>query len=139
MNSKKLSHLVGQRMDLLQQVRLANFAFAYQTLREFSLRIARGQLCGRVTLAPVDADEERYTVTLTAHEMPQSRIEEHFSDEDLALFADVMGFATGHPQHELMFHIDQLGEFVGALRSDLERSGIEIDDAPPPLAERRLP
>lgn len=136
MNSKKLSHLLAQRQELLQQVRLANFAFAYQTLREFSLRIARGQLHGRVTLAPVDPDEERYMVTLTSHDMPQSRIEEHFSDEDLALLGDVMGFATGHPQHELIFHIDQLGDFVTALRSDLERSGIEIDDAPLTLAER---
>lgn len=139
MNSKKLSLLIAQRSELLQQVRLANFAFAYQTLREFSVRIARGQLRGKVTLTPIDPDEERFMVTLTAHEMPQSRIEEHFSDEDLALFADVMGFATGHPEHELMFHIDQLGEFVSALRGDLERSGIEIDDAPLPLAERRLP
>lgn len=139
MNSKKLSLLIAQRSDLLQQVRLANFAFAYQTLRDFSLRIARGHLRGRVTLAPVDPDEERFTVTLTAHDMPQSLIEEHFSDEDLALFGDVMGFATGHPQHELMFHIDQLGDFVSALRGDLERSGVEIDDAPLPIAERRLP
>lgn len=135
MNPMKLSHLLNQRPELLRQVRLANLAYAYQTLREFDARVARARLRGRVTLKPVDPDQERYCVTLHALEINQSLIEEHFSDEDLVLLADVLGFATGHPAHELTFHIDQLGEFVEPLRTDLEHAGVKVDD-PPSQVER---
>ena len=57
-------------------------------------------------------------------------IEEHFSDEDLVVFADVLGFATGHPTHELTFYIDQLDEFVTQLRHDLDQAGVVLDDRP---------
>lgn len=135
MNPMKLSHLLVQRSDLLRQVRLANLAFAYHTLREFSQRVARGQLRGRVTLKPVDPAEERYCVTLTALETNQSLIEEHFSDEDLLILADVLGFATGHPAHELTFQIDQLHEFIDPLRVDLERAGVALDRPGTPLEQ----
>lgn len=131
MKPMKLSHLLSQRSDLLRQVRLANLAFAYHTLRDFSARVARAGLRGRVTLQPVNPDEERYCVTLTALEASQSIVEEHFSDEDLVVLADVLGFATGHPSHELTFHIDELAEFYEPLRGDLERAGIQFDDNTP--------
>jgi len=127
MNPMKLSHLLTQRPELLRQLRLANLAFAYQSLREFAARVARTSLRGRVTLQPVNPDEERYCVTLTALDCAQSLIEEHFSDEDLAILADVLGFATGHPAHELTFHLDQLAEFYEPLRGDLERAGVLLD------------
>lgn len=137
MNPMKLSTLLVQRPELLRQARLANLAFAYQMLSDFTARVARVQLRGRVTLKPVDPDEERFCVTLTALDMNQSLIEEHFSDEDLMVLADVLGFATGHPTHELMFHIDQLSEFVGVLRSDLEHAGVRIDERAPGVEEPR--
>lgn len=127
MNPMKLSHLLSQRPELLRQVRLANLAFAYQTLRDFALRVSRAQLRGRVTLKPVNPEEERFCVTLTAIDMNQSLIEEHFSDEDLVLLGDMLGFATGHPLHELTFHLDQLSEFVDPLRADLEHAGVLFD------------
>ena len=123
----KLSQLLAQRPGLLRQVRLANLAFAYQSLNDFAARIARVGLHGRVTLKPVDPDHESYCVTLTALDASQSVIEEHFSDEDLVLLADTLGFATGHPTHELTFHIDQLDEFVAQLRVDLEHAGVVLD------------
>src|SRR5688572_19122978 len=83
----KLSQLLAQRPGLLRQVRLANLAFAYQSLNDFAARIARVGLHGRVTLKPVDPDAESYCVTLTALDTNQSLIEEHFSDEDLVLLA----------------------------------------------------
>ncbi|MES2692138.1 MAG: hypothetical protein V4773_01610 [Verrucomicrobiota bacterium] len=136
MNSNNLSHLLSRRTELLREARLANLAFAYQAMRDFAARVDRARLQGRVTLKPIDPDEERYLVTLTAHDVQQSRIEEHFTDEDLVVFADVLGYATGHPDHELMFHIDQLSEFVAALRADLIHAGVELDEAP---AQLRLP
>ncbi len=137
MNPMKLSTLLAKRPELLRQVRLANLAFAYQMLRDFTARVAGARLRGRVTLRPVDPDEERFCVTLTALDINQSLIEEHFSDEDLVLLADVLGFATGHPSHELTFHIDQLGEFVDVLRDDLEHSGVRIDEPAPGVEEPR--
>lgn len=130
MNPMKLSDLLAQRPELLRRVRLANLAFAYHTLREFSGRVARAGLRGRVTLKPVNPDEECYCVTLMAIDTNQSLIEEHFSDEDLVIFADVLGYATGHPTHELTFYIDQLDEFVAQLRSDLEHAGVNFDERP---------
>lgn len=137
MNPMKLTQLLAQRPELLRQLRLANLAFAYHTLRELSARVVRGQLRGRVTLKPVDADEERYCATLTALDANQSLIEEHFSDEDLTLLADVLGYATGHPTHELTFYIDQLGEFLEPLRNDLERAGVKVDEASPEVKAPR--
>lgn len=124
-----LSTLLSQRPDLLRQVRLANLAFAYQTLREFAARIRRTPLRGRVTLQPIDAAADRYTTALIALDASQSTIEEHFSDEDLLLLADVLGFATGHPGFEITFHIDDLDEFVQPLRAELLRAGVRLDTA----------
>lgn len=137
MNPMKLSTLLAQRPELLRQVRLANLAFAYQTLRDFAARVARAQLRGRVILRPVDPDEERYCVTLSALDTNQSLIEEHFSDEDLVILADVIGFATGHPTHELTFHIEQLSEFLEPLRVDLAHAGVLVDDQPQRIEEPR--
>ena len=137
MNPMKLSHLLAQRSELLKQVRLANLAYAYHTLKQFGARVARAQLRGRVTLRPVDPEEERFCVTLIAHEANQSLIEEHFSDEDIIVFGDVLGYATGHPTHELTFYIDQLDEFVASLRADLQHAGVVVDEQPQPVEDRR--
>lgn len=132
----KLSHLLSQRPDLLKQVRLANLAFAYQTLTDFAARVARANLRGRVVLQPVDPAVERYCPSLTALQGNQSVIEEHFSDEDLLLLADVVGFATGHPGFEITFQLDELDEFVAPLRAELLRSGVTLDTMRTPLAEQ---
>lgn len=137
MNSIKLSHLIAQRAELLRQVRLTNLAYAYHTLLEFSERVCRARLKGRVMLRPVNPEEERFGVTLTALEGNQSVIEEHFSDEDLVLLADVLGFATGHPTHELAFEIEELDEFLEPLRTDLEHAGVRLDNDSPSVQQPR--
>jgi hypothetical protein len=124
----KLSKLLSNRPDLLRQVRLANLAFAYESLRSFAERIERGALTGMVTLKPADATNERYCATLTALEHNQSVIEEHFTDEDLMLLADVIAFATGHPGFEVTFHLEDLDEdFIAPLRAELSRAGVVLD------------
>jgi hypothetical protein len=124
----KLSKLLSQRPDLLRQVRLANLAFAYHALAEFARRVHRAGLRGAVTLKPVDPDEDRFVATLTALECNQSMIEEHFTDEDILLFSDVIAFATGHPGFEVTFHLDQLtDDFIVPMRAELERAGVELD------------
>lgn len=123
----KLSHLLAKRPDLLREVRLANLGFAYQALCLFAGRVARANLRGRVRLVPIDPHAERFFPGLTALESNQSLIEEHFSDEDLILLADVVGFATGHPGFEFTFRIDDLSEFIEPLRAELLRAGISLD------------
>ena len=130
MNPMKLSHLLAQRAELLKQVRLANLAYAYNALKQFAARVARAQLRGPVMLRPVSPDEERFCVTLTALEGSQSVIEEHFSDEDIVILGDVLGYATGHPTHELTFYIDQLDGFVASLRADLQQADVAVDERP---------
>jgi len=137
MNSMKLSNLIAQRPELLRQVRLANLAHAYQTLLNFAARVTRARLKGSVQLRPVNPEEERFCVTLTALEGNQSVIEEHFSDDDLIVLADVLGYATGHPTHELNFEIDQLEEFLVPLRTDLMRAGIQVDTPSSPVEQPR--
>ncbi len=60
----KLSQLVSLRPSLLRQARLANLAYAHETLRAFAARIARAGLRGTVCLKPVDPDAERFCAAL---------------------------------------------------------------------------
>ena len=125
---KKLSTLLTQRQALLRQARLANLAFAYTTLGDFTRRIARGQLSGRVTLKPPAPQADRYWASLTAVEGSQSVIEEHFTDEDLMDLADVLRFVTGNDALEFTFRLGELTEtFLAPLRVELEREGVMID------------
>lgn len=132
----KLSQLLSQRSHLLRQMRLANLAFAYASLRDFARRIRRARLAGVVTLQPVNPDEERYCATLTAHDGRQSLIEEHFTDEDLTTLADAVAQVSGHPTHEHTFHLESLEqEFAAPLRAELERAGVQFDQLGEPVEE----
>lgn len=129
----KLTQLLKAREALLRQTALANQAFAYQTLDAFAARIARAGLAGRVTLKPADPDADRYWATLTAHESSQSVIEEHFTEEDLTDIADAVAYATGRPEFEMTFELEDFADrFLASLRHALEQSGIVVDTAPPP-------
>jgi len=125
---KKLSTLLSRRRDLLRQARLANLAFAFVTLQKFSRRIDRAQLDGRVTLAHAAPHAERYWASLTALEMNQSVIEEHFTDEDVMELADVVSFTTGNEALDITFDLEDLEElFLRPLREELDREGVVID------------
>ena len=125
---KKLSTLLHQRADLLRQVRLANLAYAYGTLEKLADRIARARLRGPVVLRSAAPAEERYWASLTALAGAQSVLEEHFTDEDIWELADGVAFATGYEPEEIAFPIEELGErFLGPLRAQLVREGIELD------------
>jgi hypothetical protein len=125
---KKLSTLLYRRPALLRQARLANLAFAYATLQKFATRIYHAGLTGRVTLKHAAPQAERYWASLTAHDLNQSLIEEHFTDEDLMEMADVVSFMTANEGLDITFAIDELGElFLQPVRLELEREGVTID------------
>lgn len=126
---KKLSTLLAHRPALLAQARLANLAFAHETLANFAARIARSPLAGRATLRQIDPGADRYWPTLTALDGHQSVIEEHFSDEDLLELADVVAFTTGSNAIEFTFQLDDIADFfLVQLRAELERAGVAVDD-----------
>jgi hypothetical protein len=127
---KKLSTLLNRREALLQQARLANLAFAYKTLSDFTERIARARLMGRVALQHASADVERYWASLTAIDGNQSVIEEHFSDADIMDLADVIAFTTRSDDLDLTFRWEDVADtFLAPMRDELGRAGIAIDSA----------
>jgi hypothetical protein len=136
----KLSSLLAQRQALLNQARLANLAYAYQTLSEFAARAGRAGLRGAVTLKSAAPELERYCATLAAQEANQSIVEEHFTDDDLMALADVVAFATGHRSEdalEVHFRIDDIPEaFLLPIRADLEKLGVTLDESVTRIGEQ---
>jgi hypothetical protein len=133
-----MNQLLDAREALQRQAGLANLAFAYETLREFAERIARGKLQGEVTLKSADTTSERYWATLTPHHGSQSVIEEHFTEEDLTDFADAVSFATGHEEFEATFSLEEFPQaFLVPLRSVLEQAGVEFESDSVSTAKRR--
>ncbi|MFT3866905.1 MAG: hypothetical protein QM715_00270 [Nibricoccus sp.] len=124
----KLSSLLAQRQALLKKARLANLAFAFERLSDFTQRIARAQLTGKVRLQTASLDAQRYWPALTALEGNQSVIEEHFNEEDLLYFADVLTYVSSENQLDLVFRLEELeARFLAPLRKDLAEAGIMID------------
>ena len=136
----KLSSLLSRRQALLNQARLANLAFAYQALSDFAARASRAGLRGAITLKSAAPEAERYCATLTAEEANQSVIEEHFTDDDLMMLADVVAFATGHRSEdalEVHFQVDDIAEaYLLPIRADLERAGVKLDPAASHIGEQ---
>jgi hypothetical protein len=133
---KKLSTLLSRRLALLHEARLANLAFAYTTLRNFSARISRAQLSGHATFKSPAPHGERYLASLTAWDSSQSVIEEHFTDEDLMEVADVLTFVTGTDPVDITFALEDFEDlFLIPLREELDREGVTIDRPMPQLEE----
>lgn len=136
MNEKtpmKLTKLLQARAGLSQRLALANMAFGYQLLSEFTQRIRLADLRGVVNLKSPEANDEQNWASLTALEGSQSRIEEHFTEEDLMDLVDAIRYVTGDEiVVDLTFRIEDLGDmFLEPLGQLLEESGIEIDLAAP--------
>ena len=127
---KKLSTLIQNRQAALQQAHLANLAFAYHTLTRMVQRIDRARLRGTVTLRSPRPEEECFCASLTAHEGSQAVIDEHFSDEELLEFADVIGFILCNDDVDMTFQLEEVAEvFLAPLRTELENGGVVIDES----------
>ena len=124
----KLSSLLTHRLFHVRQARLANLAFAHQTLADFAQRLARARITGRVRLQHAVPDDEHYCATLTALDGHQSVIEEHFTDGDIMDLADVMGFLNGHAANDLTLRVEDIGEvLLSPIQAELEREGVRFD------------
>jgi hypothetical protein len=124
----KISFLLTQRRLLQEQARLSNLAYALTRLTEFSQRMERAHLRGRVHLLQAEPDEGRYDDTLVALEGNQSVLEEHFVDRDVTDFVDAVAYATGEPVVDELFDLREMEErFLRPLRERLEKRGVDID------------
>ncbi|MDB6126692.1 MAG: hypothetical protein JWM35_588 [Verrucomicrobia bacterium] len=123
----KLSSFLAQRHALLEQARLANLAFAYERLSEFRERLAKTRLRGDLRIRQATLAGDPWS-SLTATHGSQSIIEEHFTDEDLMDFADIVAFTMGETELDLTFRIEELDpRFLRPLRLQLEQAGVAVD------------
>lgn len=133
----KLTALLARRQALLRQAHLANLAFAHERLGEFVLRVARAGLRGPVILKRADPDHGRDWPVLIPLYGHQSVIDEHFTDQDIMDFADVVGFALDAIEPEIVFDLSEIETlFRRPVRLALEEAGVRVDGpAPPPSRE----
>lgn len=120
--------LLQDRDVLLRQARLANTAYAYRRLGEFSARIQRARLHGAVAVRPGDPAGAQPWPGLAALELSQAVIEEHFLDEELVEFTDILAFLgedLGHDGFELRLE-EIAGRFLPRLRRELESAGVAV-------------
>lgn len=131
--------LLQQRLDHLGRARLANVAFAFDRLADFAGRLARTGVTGPLTLHPVDPEAERYCPALVAHASSQAVIDEHFVDEDVADFSDVLDFLEDEGlEVEWTFrHDDLVTRWLPRLRVELECAGVIPPAVPPTLEDSR--
>lgn len=123
-----VSRLLSQRNALLRQARLANLAYAYHRLSDYSARIQRARLHGEVTLQLADPSRENLWPTLTAYECSQAIVDEHFLDEDVAELADILVFLSEDlTATDFNFRFEELEpRFVPELRAELETAGVDL-------------
>ncbi len=127
-----ISHLLAHRAAYLQKARLANLAYAHETLRAFADRLAQAGITGRVRLQSTSPDDERYLPTLTALDSHQSVIEEHFTDDDVIELTDLIGFVSGEDDIDMTLSARDVGEtLLVPVRFELESKGVKLT----PLAE----
>jgi|SRR5581483_9462634 len=136
----KLSQLLSQREALVRQARLANLAFAHETLANFLARAQRAGLRGRLHAKSADPASERFGPTLHALDASQSVVEEHFTDEDLSDLVDVLAFLTGGLPLELTFEATRIADdFLAPLRAELAREGVAFDGRSTAIEEPSSP
>ncbi len=126
-------HLLHQRTALLRQARLANLAFAWQRLDDWTQRIARARLRGEVTLQLADPAGDRAWPQLLARTGSQAVLEEHFIDEDIVELADILVFLAEDPQAtEFSFQLEELGaRFMPAIQHELTEAGVLVRQSAP--------
>jgi len=127
----KLTELLQARDSLVRRATLANMAYGYRLLSEFSERIRRADLRGLVAIRSPETNGENWA-SLVALEGSQARLDEHFSEEDVMDLTDAIRYVTGGEIHiDLTFRIEDVGHmFLTPLRDTLQGYGVVFDSAP---------
>lgn len=122
------SQLLSQREALLRQARLANLAFAFARLSDYATRIERAGLRGPVTLHESDPESERFWPTLVPHIGSQAVIDEHFLDEDVDEFDEILLFLEDEGfEVNYTFDLEEMpARLLPELRRELEKAGVTL-------------
>jgi len=122
----KFHELLHHREELLRQARLANVAYAYQWLADFTERVSRSGLRGEVTLRGPDPEAQRMRPELVAGDFSQAVVEEHFLEDEVAELAVVLAFLHDAVWIvELKFRLEELAtRFLPKLRRELKEAGV---------------
>lgn len=124
----KLSFLLNHRLALVKHAHLANLAYAYERLGDFSHRIATTGIKGKVRLQTASPEDERFYPTLTLVEGSRAFFEELFDDIELLDFAYMILYVLGEERLDLVFRLEELeSRFLTPLRYELSQAGVAID------------
>ena len=118
----KFDELLNRRDELLKAARLANLAYAYQWLENFSGRIARHGLQGEVVLRGPNPDANLYEPVLASRELSHAVLDEHFLQEEVTELYSMLKFVHDSSLIvEAKFRLEDLGEvYLPVLRRVLE-------------------
>lgn len=124
---------------VLEVIRIAKLAFAYQQLGKFAERIAKAGLRGKVVLRGENPGGDQPRSVLIAHGFSQSVIEEHFLQEEITVLHAVLAYVNqADPIYEMRFRLEDIGAvYFPAFRlaEALARKGLaacgEADDVAP--------
>jgi hypothetical protein len=127
-----IAALLHTRAELLRQARLANLAYAYVRLADFSERIAQARLRGPVALQVADPASDRFWPTLLARGASQAVIDEHFLDEDVVELEEILRFLQAEgAEVDFDFGFEDVARrLLPVLRRELARGGVEIPERP---------
>ncbi len=122
----KFDDLLNYRDELVRHARLANVAYAYQWLSQFSARVAQSGLRGEVVLRAADSEGNPRRPMLIASDFSQAVVQEHFLDAEIAELAEVLAFVhNGSVVITLKFRLEEVAaRFLPALRRELEESEV---------------
>src|SRR5688572_13287568 len=133
----KFDDLLNHRDELLRHARLANVAYAYQWLSDFTTRIARSGLRGEVTLRGADDEGNPRRPILLAEDFSQSVVQEHFLEDEIGELARILAFVhNGSLIVELKFRLEELApRFLVALRRELEEADVLPEEPASPVED----
>lgn len=128
----KFDDLLNYRDELVRHARLANVAYAYQWLTDFSARVAQSGLRGQVVLRGADTEGNAVRPVLQATDFSQAVVQEHFLEDEVAELANVLAFVhQGSLIIELKFRLEEVGpRFLPVLRRELEESDVLLPEEP---------
>jgi len=120
--------------ELLQVIRVAKLAYAYQQMGKYAARIARAGLRGEVLLRGPDPTSDYPLPMMLACGFSQSVIDEHFLPEDIVELHAVLAYLQADVLCAFRFRLEDIGAvYLPAFRlaEALARKGLaactEID------------
>ncbi|HWA29389.1 MAG TPA: hypothetical protein VG734_27310 [Lacunisphaera sp.] len=95
--------------ELLQVIRVAKLAYAYQQMGKYAARITRAGLRGEVILRGPDPTSDYPPPVMLACGFNQSVLDEHFLPEDIAELHAVLAYLQSETAVAFRFRLEDIG------------------------------